>query len=320
MSPPRSALPEPPVAVPVPARPRLLLVDDQAINIQALYQVFAADHQVLMATSGAQALALCASQLPDLVLLDVQMPGMNGYEVCRRLKSDSATRDIPVIFVTAQNDDQAETQGLEVGAVDFISKPFNPKIVRARVRTHLTLKAQADLLRQWVYTDGLTGVNNRRSFDEHLAAECARARRNHSQLSVLMIDVDHFKRYNDKYGHQAGDQALRRVAHSLQQGVRRPGDLLARYGGEEFVTLLPETDLGGALELAVELGLRVAELGIIHDDSPLGQMLTVSLGACTLKGSDGGSAEALLRAADEQLYLAKTRGRNQACGVRLEAG
>ncbi len=315
MNPAPGALPE----VPVPARPRLLLVDDQPINIQALYQVFAADHQVLMATSGAQALALCVSQLPDLVLLDVQMPGMDGHEVCRRLKADAATRDIPVIFVTAQNDEQAETMGLEVGAVDFISKPINPQIVRARVRTHLTLKAQSDLLRQWVYTDGLTGVNNRRSFDEHLATECARARRSRNPLSVLMLDVDFFKRYNDRYGHQAGDEALRRVAHCLKSGVRRPGDLLARYGGEEFVALLPDTELAGALELAGVLGRHVAELGIESVGSPLGQVLTVSLGACTLLNGEGGSAEQLLRCADEQLYLAKTRGRNQACGMRLKA-
>ena len=313
MSPLLDTLPD----LPLPARPRLLLVDDQPINIQALYQVFAADHQVLMATSGAQALALCTSQLPDLVLLDVQMPGMDGHEVCQRLKADAATRDIPVIFVTAQNDEQAETQGLEVGAVDFISKPINPQIVRARVRTHLTLKAQADLLRQWVYTDGLTGVNNRRSFDEHLANECARARRSRSPLSVLMLDVDFFKRYNDLYGHQAGDEALRKVAYCLQQGVRRPGDLIARYGGEEFVALLPDTHLAGALELARSLGSRVANLAIAHADTPLGKVLTVSMGACTLVNGDSGSAEALLRGADQQLYLAKTRGRNQACGEAL---
>ena len=143
-------LPEPaPPGAPLQAaptrRPRLLVVDDQPVNIQAIHQAFAADHQVLMATNGAQSLALCASQQPDLVLLDVVMPGMDGHEVCRQLKSDPATRDIPVIFVTAQSDEAAETRGLDAGAVDFISKPINPKIVRARVRTHLTLKAQSDL-------------------------------------------------------------------------------------------------------------------------------------------------------------------------------
>ncbi len=297
--------------------PRLLIVDDQPANIQALYQAFAADHQVLMATTGAQALALCASQQPDLVLLDVVMPDMDGHEVCRRLHADETCRDIPVIFVTAHNDERAETLGLEAGAVDFISKPINPKTVRARVRTHLTLKAQADLLREWVYLDGLTSVSNRSGFDERLASEWARARRNGSALSVVLIDVDHFKRFNDCYGHQAGDDALRRVAAALRQGIRRPGDLLARYGGEEFVCLLPETPLDGALTLARTLADSVAALGIAHADSPTGDFLTISLGVGSIDADATGSAESLVQTADAQLYLAKTSGRNRVCGSTL---
>ena len=304
----------PPAAAPA-RRPRLLVVDDQPVNIQAIYQAFAADHQVLMATSGAQALALCASQQPDLVLLDVVMPGMDGHQVCRLLKSDSATRDIPVIFVTAHHDEAAEAQGLDLGAVDFISKPINPRIVRARVRTHLTLKAQADLLRQWVYIDGLTGVYNRRHFDERLAAESARAMRNGAALSVVLIDVDLFKRFNDRYGHQAGDDCLRRVATALKAGIRRPGDLAARYGGEEFVCLLPDTDLSGALILARQLGAAVQALQIEHADSAVAPVVTVSLGVSSKAGKSQGNAAALLREADAQLYRAKSRGRNQACGA-----
>ncbi len=310
--------PEGAPAVPMPQRrPRLLVVDDQAVNIQALYQAFAADHQVLMATQGSQALALCASQQPDLVLLDVVMPGMDGHEVCRQLKADPSTRDIPVIFVTAHNDEAAETLGLDLGAVDFISKPINPKIVRARVRTHLTLKAQADLLRHWVYIDGLTGVYNRRHFDEHLAAEWARAMRNGSALSVVLLDVDLFKRYNDRYGHQAGDDCLRRVAAALKAGIRRPGDLAARYGGEEFVCLLPDTGLSGALSLAQNLGAAVQALQIEHGDSAVAPVVTVSLGVCCKPEKAPGSAAALLREADAQLYRAKSLGRNQACGAEL---
>jgi diguanylate cyclase (GGDEF)-like protein len=302
-----------------PRRPRLLVVDDQPPNIQALYQAFAADHQVLMATSGEQALALCASQKLDLVLLDVVMPGMDGFEVCRRLQANDATRDIPVIFVTAHDDEAAETLGLEVGAVDFISKPINPKIVRARVKTHLTLKIQSDMLRQWVYLDGLTGVHNRRHFDERLASEWARAVRSGTELSVLLLDVDFFKRYNDHYGHQAGDDCLRRIAMALKAGVKRPGDLLARYGGEEFVCLLPETPLRGAVAFAQQLGERVDSQRIVHADSDVGPFVTVSLGVCT-KGADTvGSAAALLREADAQLYTAKGRGRHQACAAELDA-
>ena len=308
-------------------RPRLLVVDDQPVNIQVLYQAFAADHQVLMATGGEQALALCASQQPDLVLLDVVMPGMDGHEVCRRLKADAATRDIPIIFVTAHNDVAAETLGLEIGAADFISKPVNPKIVRARVRTQLTLKAQSDALRQWVYIDGLTGVFNRRHFDERLAAEWGRAERNQTALSVVLLDVDFFKRYNDRYGHQAGDDCLRRVAACLKAGIHRSTDLVARYGGEEFVCLLPETDLPGALLVARQLGAAVQALQIEHADSQAAAVVSVSLGVCSRSGHTAalaadatpGSAEALLREADAQLYMAKSSGRNQTCGAKLGA-
>ena len=297
-----------------PARPVLLVVDDQPINIQALYQAFSADHQVLMATSGAQALALCAAKQPDLVLLDVVMPGMDGHEVCRRMKADEALRDTPVIFVTAHNDEAAETLGLEVGAVDFISKPINPRIVRARVRTHLTLKAQSDLLRQWVYLDGLTGVHNRRYFEERLATEWARAVRNGQALSAVLIDVDFFKRYNDHYGHQAGDDCLRRVAACLRAGLKRPADLVARYGGEEFVCLLPDTPLDGALALARQLGQDVQALAIEHARSDVSRHITVSLGVCSGVARAGSAAAELVRQADAQLYGAKSGGRNRACG------
>jgi diguanylate cyclase (GGDEF)-like protein len=297
--------------------PRLLIVDDQPINLQALYQTFQKDHQVLMATNGEQALKLTLSQQPDLLLLDVVMPGMDGYEVCRRLKADDATRDIPVIFVTAHHDEAAETQGLALGAVDFISKPINPAIVRARVKTHITLKAQSDLLRQWVYVDGLTGLRNRRCFDERLSSEWGRAVRNGSDLSVVMVDVDFFKRYNDHYGHQAGDLCLRQVASSLRQTLKRPGDLAARYGGEEFACLLPDTDLVGSMDLARQLGSAVQALNIEHAASSVASVVTVSLGVCSTSGNTPGSSEELLREADGALYRAKADGRNRSCGCTL---
>ena len=212
---------------PSSGRPRLLVVDDQPLNIQALYQAFSADHQVLMAMGGEQALAICANQHPDLILLDVSMPGMDGFEICGRLKADPSTRDIPVIFVTAHSDVASETRGLELGAADFIFKPISPKIVRARVKTHLTLKAQSDLLRQWAYLDGLTGVYNRRYFDERLAVEWDVATRTGTALSIILLGVDFFKRYNDRYGHQAGDDCLREIAPQLKDGLRQPTDLVA---------------------------------------------------------------------------------------------
>ena len=241
------------------------------------------------------------------------MPGMDGFEVCRRLQTDPATRDIPVIFVTARDDERDETHGLAIGAVDFISKPINPAIVRARVKTHLTLKRQADLLRDWAYIDSLTGVSNRRAFDERLALEWGRAQRQRSALSVALIDIDYFKRYNDHYGHPAGDVCLRQVAAVLKGGLMRPTDLLARYGGEEFVALLPDTGAEGALQVARQLGRRVGAAAIEHAGSAVSNRVTVSLGVATWPQEDVDSAASLLRAADARLYRAKAQGRDQVC-------
>lgn len=299
-------------------KPKLLVVDDQPINIQVMHQIFAADFQVFMATSGAQALSLCKDNPPDLVLLDIVMPGMDGFEVCTQLKTDAMTRNIPVIFVTAHTDAAQETRGLEVGAVDFISKPVNPAVVRARVKTHLTLKFQSDVMRKLVFLDGLTGVFNRRYFDQQLVMEMARAVRNQSALSLIMLDVDYFKRYNDQYGHQAGDDCLRHIAATLKAGLRRPADLVARYGGEEFACILPETDFNDAMVMAHELEQRVRAQAIAHQDSDTAPVVTISLGVAGRQAGTPGDADALLAAADAQLYKAKNAGRGRACGVALK--
>ena len=297
--------------------PKLLLVDDQPVNIQTLYQIFADDHEVFMATSGEQALALCRDKQPDLVLLDVIMPGMDGLETCQRLKEDDDTADIPVIFVTSQNSPEEETHGLEVGAVDFISKPVNPAVVRARVKTQLTLKAQTDALRMLASLDGLTGVPNRRIFDERLDAEWRACRRSGSPLSLLMVDVDHFKLYNDHYGHLDGDQCLKAIASALASSVERGRDMLARFGGEEFVCLLPDTDLEGAKHIAEKLRQAVEGLAIPHVESKTAATVTVSLGVATTAQCDALEPPDLLKIADEQLYLAKQSGRNRVCGVQF---
>ena len=301
----------------LPSLPKLLLVDDQPVNIQTLYQIFADDHEVFMATSGEQALALCRDKQPDLVLLDVIMPGMDGLETCQRLKEDADTADIPVIFVTSQNSPEEETHGLEVGAVDFISKPVNPAVVRARVKTQLTLKAQTDALRMLASLDGLTGVPNRRIFDERLDAEWRACRRSGSPLSLLMVDVDHFKLYNDHYGHLDGDQCLKAIASALASSVERGRDMLARFGGEEFVCLLPDTDLEGAKHIAEKLRQAVEGLAIPHVESKTAATVTVSLGVATTAECDALEPPDLLKVADEQLYLAKQSGRNRVCGVQF---
>ena len=303
----------------VKGRPKLLVVDDQPINIQVIHQIFSADCQVFMATSGAQALSICKDNPPDLVLLDVVMPGMDGFEVCAKLQADETTRNIPVIFVTAHADASQETLGLATGAVDFISKPVNPAVVRARVKTHLTLKFQSDLLRQLVFLDGLTGVFNRRYFDQQLAKEWARATRNESALSVILVDVDFFKHFNDLYGHQCGDDCLKSIALALKTALRRPADLVARYGGEEFVCVLPDTPFNEAIVFANHLKAVIRTLELPHADSKGGPFVTISLGvASRVESGDSGVTTAsdpteLVSLADARLYRAKSRGRGQAC-------
>ncbi len=290
-------------------RPRVLVVDDQPTNVQALYQALQPDHQVLVATNGEQALQLCRDKSPDLVLLDIVMPGIDGFEVCRRLKAESGTHDIPVIFVTGHSDEAAETRGLDAGAVDFITKPINVAVVRARVRTHLTLKRQSDLLRELAFIDGLTGLHNRRSFDERLQAEWQRAMRQQQPLALILADIDQFKAYNDHHGHQAGDDALRRVAQQIGALLGRPADLAARYGGEEFACLLPETDAAGALEVARRIEQAVRALAIPHGQSAVAAVVTLSLGTAALVPRAGNDASLLVAAADRQLYEAKRQGR-----------
>ena len=295
----------------------VLIVDDQPINIQAMYRIFAPDYRVLMATSGAKALTICKDDPPDLVLLDVVMPEMDGHKVCARLKADEATRDIPIIFVTSHTDAEEESKGLELGAVDFIAKPVNPAVVRARVKTHLTLKAQSDMLRQMAFIDGLTGVANRRCFDERLGTEWRRAARQSAPLALLMLDVDHFKRYNDRYGHQVGDECLVQVASAIKEGLLGPGDLVARYGGEEFACILPGTDFDGALVVAEGIEQRVRALQIEHADSDVCQAVTLSIGVAFGKPESADDSVRLLALADAQLYRAKHSGRGRACGEAL---
>ncbi len=309
----------PGVAGSAPRRPRLLVVDDQPANVQALYQLFSADHQVFMATHGEQALAVCRDRLPDVVLLDVVMPGMDGHAVCRALKADPLTRDIPVIFLTSQSEAEDEAEGLSMGAADFIAKPLRPGIVRLRVKTQLTLKQQADMLREMAFLDGLTGVHNRRYFDQYFDNEFRRAERSGTPLAVVMIDIDHFKRFNDHYGHQRGDDCLREVALCVRDSLRRPADLAARYGGEEFVCVLPETDAVGALAITAAIEQRIRGLAIEHAASPQEpHIVTASIGLCMSAPKAGTSAIELLAMADRQLYQAKASGRARVCGGTIE--
>ena len=292
-------------------RPKILVVDDIPSNVHVLSRVLKDDYDIYFATDGEKALDLVQARMPDLVLLDIMMPGMDGFEVCRRIKCDPATHDIPVIFISAKSEVEDETRGLEVGAIDFITKPISPPIVKARVRNHLLLKRQTDLLRSLSFLDGLTGIANRRRFDETMVREWRRCVRSHLPLSLIILDVDHFKAYNDQYGHQAGDECLRLVAEVLSDHARRPSDLVARYGGEEFVCLLPETDGPGATRVAEGFRTAVAGRRIPHAQSPVAPHVTISLGVATLIPSPEGTPEQLAEMADQLLYRAKRSGRNR---------
>jgi len=292
-------------------RQRILIVDDAMTNIVSLEELLRSDYEVLYATGSEQGLEMCRTLQPDLVLLDVVMPGIDGFEVCARLKRDPDTRDIPVVFVTARSDIADETRGLDAGAIDFITKPFSPPIVRARVRNHLELARQRDLLSMHAFVDGLTGVANRRKFEEALDAEWRRCARQDTPLGLIMADVDLFKLYNDNYGHPAGDACLKSVADALAQNLNRGGDLIARYGGEEFVCLLPETDLEGVKATAARLVTAVNELAIPHFKSSVARNVTVSLGGTAAIPHPDFAAPDLVRSADDLLFRAKKEGRNR---------
>lgn len=309
---------------------RLLIVDDDPAAIHLLSHILGERAQIFFATGGEKALAQIRRQPIELVLLDAEMPDMSGFEVCARIRDDPYLADLPVIFITAHADPRTESRALEIGAVDFIHKPFNPAVVQARVKTHLSLKQKTDELRRLSAIDALTGIANRRAFDQAFALEWRRAMRNESPLSLLLIDVDHFKRYNDTYGHQAGDQCLRSIAAVLAKAARRGGELSARYGGEEFALILPHTELLQACQLGRQICRQVELLNLPHADSDVADHVTVSIGvagqihACWANGRtppachscelledccDGSGC--LLAMADQALYAAKNAGRNR---------
>lgn len=293
-------------------KPTVLIVDDEATNIEILAKHLSADYRVLFTTDSNKVTELAELKEPDIILLDVIMPGLDGYDVCRHLKNHPTTRDIPVIFVTAMGESHFEAIGFEAGGVDYITKPIKPFLLRARVKTHVDLKIKSDFLRRLATLDGLTGIPNRRRMDEFLRQEWRRGvRQSADYLSLMLIDVDYFKKFNDRYGHQAGDNCLQQIATTLANTLERGADLVARYGGEEFVCILPETPLQGAIHTAERIQHNIAALQIPHQISDVNDFVTLSIGLVATIPQKGVEPETLLAAADEQLYKAKHQGRNR---------
>lgn len=290
----------------------VLVVDDEKQNRSLLAELLNDDCRIVLAKSGTQALERTREQQPDLILLDVLMPDMSGYHVIQALKNDDATRHIPVIFISALDSTADEERGLDLGAVDYITKPFHPSIVRKRVRNHLQSIHQRHLLENLAMIDSLTEIANRRRYDVALENEWRRCARSGSPLSLAIIDVDHFKAYNDHLGHAQGDRVLHRIAQTLSGFVNRPGDLVARYGGEEFVVLLPNTDARSAAHIANDIRAGVEAVQLPHPASPISRHVTVSLGGMTVTPSGGQVDPRFFQEADTALYAAKAEGRNRA--------
>lgn len=299
-------------------RPVIMIVDDEIANIEMMAAVLEDDYEICFARSGAAVPAVAMDARPDLILLDIVMPGMDGYAVCRRLKRDPVLCDIPVIFTTGLDDPEDEERGFEAGAVDYVTKPIQAIKLRSRVGNHIELKRMRDQLSALATTDALTGLGNRRLLEELLQSKLHHLSAKGEWLSFIMMDIDFFKQFNDLYGHLEGDDCLRRVAHALRDTMRRSDDVCLRYGGEEFACILPRTDHDGALEVAETIRHRIEALGIPHKGSGVSPVVTISVGVATGRSAADLSMELWISTADAMLYQGKRTGRNQVTGHVIE--
>lgn len=291
--------------------PLVLIIDDVPANLDVLIEhLHQEDMELMVALSGEEGIKLAADSNPDLILLDIMMPGLDGFETCERLKANPVTCDIPVVYLTASDKEADVERGLHLGAVDFISKPFSIPILKARINNHIGLSRKRNLLLKLATTDELTRTANRRHFDYMFELEWSRAIRHHNSLSLISIDIDYFKRYNDYYGHPEGDRCLLQVARVLGSCLVRSSDMLARLGGEEFMVLLPETDEQGARMLCEKLRKSIFDLALPHENRDDNDRVTISLGMVSTVPDQQQTAATFLKKADESLYKAKKAGRN----------
>ena len=298
---------------------KILVVDDIPVNIQLMQKYLSpAGYEILFARNGEEALVQVKNGKPDLVLLYVMMPKMDGFETCRILKSNDKTKYIPIIMVTALNEIEDKVKGIEAGADDFITKPFNKLELLARTQSLLRIKRLHDQLQEKVFQleqakerlrmlavkDGLTELYNHRYFKRFLTQEIKRANRHKSQVSLIMMDIDHFKNYNDTYGHLAGDEVLRNVAKLMSENIRSI-DVAARYGGEEFVIVLPQTNKNAAKIVAEKLRTLVGNQKFQNEDTQPNGKITISMGVATFP-ENATDIKELIHQADQRLYHAKS--------------
>ena len=300
----------------------LMIVEDYKSNLEALNALFSSQYTVILKDNAKDAISYATEKNVDLILLDLDMPVMNGYEACRVLKSNPMTAEIPIIFVTASQSADEEEKGLLLGAVDYVVKPVNLSILRARVLNHMELVYYRKKLEVLSCIDGLTGTSNRRQLDIMLQQYCASTIRSGNCLSLLMIDIDDFKSYNDTYGHIEGDECLKLVAQTMMSVRRRETDIIGRYGGEEFAVILPETDAKGGLVIANEILNRIRKLNIEHTHSSAESIVTVSIGLATFIAENDSPQEInfedFIHQADLQMYKAKASGKNCISHVSLK--
>lgn len=292
-------------------KPTILVVDDMTTTLLLIHDLLKDTYEVKIAKSGTKALEILESPNDiDLILLDIEMPDINGYDVCKRIKNNETIKNIPIIFITGRTSQEDEEYGLNLGAIDYITKPFNNAIVKLRIKNYLDLKIKNDMLEKLSMYDGLTNIRNRRFFDETFEKTFSEIKRDKKSLAVLMIDIDFFKPYNDNYGHGQGDETLRKVAKALEKTIKRASDFVARYGGEEFVILLKDINKDGVEAVANNLLNAVRELKITHEFSKIENYVTISIGASFYNSNSDITKLELLLKADETLYNVKNSGRN----------
>jgi len=288
----------------------ILIVDDEKMNVDILGGILSPTYNILISKNGERAMEIAKEHRPDLILLDIVMPEMTGFEVIAKLKKSEATAKIPVIFITGLTSEEDEEKGFVLGAVDYITKPFKKAIVKARVNTLIRIVDQMRTIEGIGLIDPLTKISNRRGFESRLELEWNRAIRKQEPISILMIDIDKFKNYNDTFGHQQGDVALKTFADISSLTLMRAVDFLARWGGEEFVILLPGTSVEGAEEVAEKIRKNV-QASVIPKEDGAESKITVSIGVSTIIPSADDSSGDFIKRADKALYKAKASGRNR---------